>query len=426
MENVLNVIKSKYELVMSLNSNLKYEIVSFEDSRRKEKIIPLESIGDYSNFLNNNIFRYMEFEDEKEKKSFEIVKIQSELKKDPIYSFVKTFRLNKELRDKRFTFMDNSSNIILLVEDLTKYRLTTFLDTIKKTNIPSILYEIKNDDIMYHALYVSESFANIFNQKSLYILKNIKEKHPFEYLSSDISNKLLEETLGKEANGFQTNFTFKYDEHYFKTELSYIQIGKKMFVYATFNDITNLYKLDELSYELNITRENNVKLERENLTDALTGLGNEALYVRVRDDLNNRIKNGFKEYAILVCDVNGIKITNDTYGHEFGCYLIVSAGHTFPKYFKTSHMFHVGGDEFIIIVEGEDFKNLPDILKRIRNMLDYQYMELKGIKLRLSVAIGSSYFMEGDIDYKGAFGRADKDMYKRKQEIKTRNHIPGR
>lgn len=426
MENVLDVIKSKYELVMSLNSDLKYEIISFEDTRRKEKIIPLESIGDYSNFLNNNIFRYMEFEDEKEKKSFEFVKIQSELKKDSIYSFVKTFRLNKELRDKRFTFMVNSSNIILLVEDLTKYRLTTFLDTIKKTNTPSILYEIKNDEIMYHAIYVSESLANIFNKKSYDILKNIKEKHPFEYLSSDISNNLLEETSGNETNGFRTNFTFEYDKYYFKTELSYIQIGKKMFVYATFNDITNLYKLDELSYELNITRENNVKLERENLTDALTGLGNEALYVRVRDDLNNRIKNGFKDYAILVCDVNGIKITNDTYGHEFGCYLIVSAGHTFPKYFKTSHMFHVGGDEFIIIVEGEDFKKLPDILSRIRNMLDYQYMELKGVKLRLSVAIGSSYYKDGDIDYKGAFNRADKDMYARKQEIKTRNHIPGR
>ncbi len=426
MENVLDVIKSKYELVMSLNSDLKYEIISFVDSKRKEKIIPLESSGDYIRFLNDNIFRYIEFEDEKEKKSFEINKVISELKNDSIYSFVKTFRLNKELRDKRFTYMSNSNNIILLVEDLTKYRLTTFLDTIKKTNIPSILYELKNDDVMYHAIYVSESLANILSKSSKDILKDIENTHPFDYLSSDVSNKILEDVTGKETNGFSTNFTFELNGFYFKVDINYVQIGKKMFVYALFNDITNLYKLAELSNELTVTRENNIKLKKENLTDALTGLGNEALYVIVRDELNERIKNGFKDYAILVCDVNGIKITNDTYGHEFGCYLIVSAGHTFPKYFKTSHMFHVGGDEFIIIVEGEDYNNLRDILKRIRNMLDYQYMELKGVKLRLSVAIGSSYYKDGDIDYKGAFNRADKDMYERKQEIKTRNHIPGR
>ncbi len=426
MENFLNIITNKYELILSISLDLKYEVVYGEETRRKEKIVPINSNGDYDFFLNDNIFRYLEFENEKEKKNFSLDKVKSELKKDSIYSFVATFRLNKELRDKRFSFLSNANAIIMLVEDLTKYRLNTFLDTIKKTNIPSILYEIKNDEIIYHAIYVSNSFADLLKKDSTNILKAIKDKHPFDYLTSDITNKILDEISGNETNGYKYTFTFKYDSFYFKTDLSYVQIGKKMFVYAVFNDISNIYKLDELSIELNKTRESNVQLKKENLTDALTGLGNEALYLQTTKELNERIKNGFKDYAILVCDVNGIKITNDTYGHEFGCYLIVSAGHTFPKYFKTSHMFHLGGDEFVVIVEGEDFKNLENILRDIRNILDYQYMVLKGIKLRLSVAIGSSYYKTGDVDYKACFKRADADMYEKKMEIKTRHHIPGR
>ncbi len=427
MEDFLNIIKNKYELILSIDlDNTTYNLLSNIENKHREKILPENHSGAYEEYINNYIFRYIEFETEKEKDKFSFNKIVSELNKDSMYSFVSTFRLNKELRNKRFTYLRDANNIIMFVEDLTKYRLDAFLETIKKTNTASILFEIKKTDIYYHAIYISNSLGDIFKTDSNTILKQIKNKHIFDYLSSEESNQILEKVSGKEEDGFQADFVIKLDNMYFKINLKYIQIGKKLFVYVIFNDITDVFKLDKANTELITTREKNVELELKNKTDALTGLGNEALYLETTRNLNERIKNGFKDYAFLVCDVNGIKITNDTYGHEFGCHLIVSAGHTFPDYFSTSHMFHLGGDEFVIIVEGEDYKNLNNILTRLRNILEYQYVEMRGIKLRLSVAIGYSKHEDGDVDYKDCFKRADSDMYVKKVAIKTKHHIPGR
>ena len=118
-------------------------------------------------------------------------------------------------------------------------------------------------------------------------------------------------------------------------------------------------------------------------------------------------------------DVNNIKPTNDTYGHRFGCHLIVRCGHTIPEFFKESKMFHIGGDEFVIIVYGEDYKNLDNILKAYEERLVYSLIEYEGVELIFSIAYGVAKYEPG-MKYKDVLQKADNAMYVHKKAVKEK------
>lgn len=152
-------------------------------------------------------------------------------------------------------------------------------------------------------------------------------------------------------------------------------------------------------------------------TDQLTGLGNETAYFEEADKIIKRSKKDYKEYGVLVLDVNNVKTTNDTFGHRFGCHLIVETGHALPKLFKTSKLFHVGGDEFIILLEGEDLLNIESIIKEFDSMLQYTKICFEGNELIHSVARG--YFIsKPTMTYKEVFQAADDLMYFNKRKVK--------
>lgn len=151
--------------------------------------------------------------------------------------------------------------------------------------------------------------------------------------------------------------------------------------------------------------------------DHLTGLGNETSYFEEAERLIEKISKEDVEYGIVVLDVNNVKTTNDTYGHRFGCHLIVETGKILPSIFKTSKLFHVGGDEFIVILEGDDYNNIENIIKKFDEKLRYTKTTFENIELELSVARG--YFIsKPNMSYKEVFQKADDLMYVNKKEVK--------
>lgn len=175
-------------------------------------------------------------------------------------------------------------------------------------------------------------------------------------------------------------------------------------------------------------KESIARRELEILTyyDQLTGLLNERSYFAECDLLASRIeKNEPVKFGIVVMDVNNVKATNDAYGHRFGCHLIVTGGHKLPEIFKTSKIFHVGGDEYICILYGEDLENLDDTINKFDEMLRYQIIEFEGKEIILSLARGYSIYNEGET-YKDVFQRADNAMYENKAQIKEEYHLAKR
>lgn len=152
-------------------------------------------------------------------------------------------------------------------------------------------------------------------------------------------------------------------------------------------------------------------------TDALTGVNNKFSYVEIEDKYNLKIKNKeITSFAVAVCDINNLKLINDTLGHSEGDKYIIDARDTIKSVFKNSKIYRIGGDEFVLILEGEDFINRNKLLEEFKALNEKNQNTNKAV-----VACGISDFNpEYDYTLQDIFNRADKAMYKNKEILKNR------
>ena len=144
--------------------------------------------------------------------------------------------------------------------------------------------------------------------------------------------------------------------------------------------------------------------------DALTGVKNKRAYVQAE------AHNVQPEFAVLVCDVNGLKNVNDTRGHNEGDDFICKACGVICDTFKHSPVFRIGGDEFVALLRGQDYEHRYDLLDTFRKALDENRYE--GVVL---LAAGmSEYDPDRDLRVQDVFERADAMMYRNKKLCKNR------
>jgi len=151
-------------------------------------------------------------------------------------------------------------------------------------------------------------------------------------------------------------------------------------------------------------------------TDALTGVKTKLAYVEKGEQIDRQISNGtIGELAIAVFDVNDLKIVNDTLGHDIGDAFIQKACQLISGIFKKSPVYRVGGDEFVAILEHEDYENRYSLLQAFN-----QQIEANRQNKSVVIAVGMVEYKPGeDKSYKRIFERADMQMYKRKRELKA-------
>ena len=156
--------------------------------------------------------------------------------------------------------------------------------------------------------------------------------------------------------------------------------------------------------------------------DSLTGIGNKMAYDNYLSDLQLKIDNGeITSYGIVVLDTNNLKEINDIYGHENGNAYLVNSCKLIGQIFAHSPVFRVGGDEFIVILLGEDLKNYQELLKRLRecqNQTKNAAFPWKQISIASGVAIAQVAKKTTIAD---TFSKADDSMYKNKRAVKIEN-----
>ena len=166
-------------------------------------------------------------------------------------------------------------------------------------------------------------------------------------------------------------------------------------------------------------------VEKERDTDALTGVKNAIAYDREVADITNKIKRKVDfRFAIVVCDINGLKSMNDTFGHRQGDNLIIRAAKLLKGSFKTSYVYRIGGDEFVVIVTGVDYVSRDQIVRNLKEKVEQIHNDSKSPLEDTSIALGiSTYSKQNDYDYVTIFSRADEDMYNNKHLIKNKQKI---
>ena len=161
-------------------------------------------------------------------------------------------------------------------------------------------------------------------------------------------------------------------------------------------------------------KENSKNLHNMANTDSMTGVRNKHAYSDAEADLNKRIKeNEISKLAVIVCDVNGLKLINDTQGHAAGDKLIMDASKLICEYFPHGAVFRIGGDEFAVILQEKGYDSMDESTAEFNRKVE------ENIKTKdVVVSIGYSILKPEDEQLHDVFERADHMMYKRKKELK--------
>lgn len=137
--------------------------------------------------------------------------------------------------------------------------------------------------------------------------------------------------------------------------------------------------------------------------DGLTGLGNRTAYEEYVNQLETKIKAGHAAFSVALFDLNGLKNINDLHGHEAGDRAIVEVASALKQSFSGAKLYRIGGDEFVVIQEGND-SDFPSRLQEVERIL--------GETKEVSTAKGYSVFtLAIDSGYREVFRRADNAMY---------------
>ena len=150
------------------------------------------------------------------------------------------------------------------------------------------------------------------------------------------------------------------------------------------------------------------KLFGYSFKDSLTGIGNR----RALDDFEKTKLDRTKPFGYIMCDINSLKHTNDTKGHEEGDHLITDVVTCLKDVFGPENVFRIGGDEFVAYV-------LDTSREEIKRQVEYanELIEQKGH----SASIGSVYCDDRSMSLGDIKKQADALMYAAKK-----NYYQGR
>ena len=151
--------------------------------------------------------------------------------------------------------------------------------------------------------------------------------------------------------------------------------------------------------------------------DSLTNVRNVNAYTESKGVIEKDVKNGtITEFAVVVFDLNDLKIVNDTQGHDAGDKYIQDGCRLICRVFKHSPVFRIGGDEFVAFLTNDDYNDRDELFGSFNEQVEHN-MENGGVIVSAGLGL---YDPKKDSGYDDVFARADESMYERKKELKKR------
>lgn len=148
--------------------------------------------------------------------------------------------------------------------------------------------------------------------------------------------------------------------------------------------------------------------------DEATGVQNKNSFKKQLSYMEKKYSGKQVNIGFIICDMNGMKLINDNYGHAEGDKLIRAAAAVMKNCFKSAYnIYRVGGDEFAVIYVSPDNNTVEKELKNAREAC----ARYNDSPIMLSIAMG---YVSGvySPDYMEIYNKADERMYQNKLEIK--------
>jgi len=156
------------------------------------------------------------------------------------------------------------------------------------------------------------------------------------------------------------------------------------------------------------------------LHDTLTGLYNRHYF----EQEMSRLMDGRQcPLGLIVCDVDGLKEINDSYGHKKGDAYLQKAANILANSLRKSDMVaRIGGDEFAIVLPRSSEKDVQEVLSKIKRSIDEHNVQAVSSKVSISLGYAMRYT---PFDSDQLFKEADQAMYADKQFHKAHKDTKG-
>lgn len=159
--------------------------------------------------------------------------------------------------------------------------------------------------------------------------------------------------------------------------------------------------------------------------DALTHLWNKTAYDERVEQLEQAIQDEDAHFAIVMVDVNDLKFMNDEFGHDRGDEYLLHASNLLCKTFGEEHIYRIGGDEFVAVVQDDDLATLEESLGKLDAAMS-QSNDVRNLQAEdepwktVSLAYGCvRYDSAKHADVIQVFQQADAAMYVMKRAMKS-------
>ena len=152
------------------------------------------------------------------------------------------------------------------------------------------------------------------------------------------------------------------------------------------------------------------KLIYYSMRDPLTGLYNRAYF---QEELRRLNDGRYAPIAVIVCDVDGLKLYNDSFGHLLGDKLIKKAAELLAKTFRAGDVVaRIGGDEFVVLLPHVARETVEKAIARLQASIVESNAQTD--EFLLSMSIGMSISQDGQVNLTRLFREADSNMYREK------------
>ena len=164
------------------------------------------------------------------------------------------------------------------------------------------------------------------------------------------------------------------------------------------------------------------KLEEESITDFKTELFNDRYILRRLHEEFDRSQRHRLTLSIIMLDLDEFKRINDTLGHHFGDFVLLSFSRKLKSLIRKIDIpGRLGGDEFITILPNTGLDEAVRIADRIRSIVNGYKFERDGVSTNMTVSIGiNSYAGDGSITCEEFLKGVDQGLIEAKNRGKNR------
>ncbi len=176
-------------------------------------------------------------------------------------------------------------------------------------------------------------------------------------------------------------------------------------------------ELQASSEKIQTLRTNLESVEREAVTDQLTGIGNRKFFDHQIQELAQKSRRSADDLCLVIGDIDHFKKFNDTWGHQFGDQVLKMVAQTIKKTVGDLGIAaRYGGEEFVFLLPSQSLVPASQIADRVREAIQSKRLVKRntGEEVgKVTVSFGVARYQPGE-PISSFIQRADKGLYQAK------------